>query len=121
MIAEIHRSLAYFVVGACGLTGLVGIGLAIAKRGLPRWFTVAKYIALGSALLQVSLGLVMYGQDNNPGSIHMFYGIVTLFTLAFAYIYRSTLAKRPGMGWGLLLLFVMGLGIRGWMNFGQSF
>ncbi|MDH3193405.1 MAG: hypothetical protein OEY55_10965 [Acidimicrobiia bacterium] len=121
MVAELHRVLAYFVVGACGVTGLLGIGLAVAKRDLPGWFTVAKYVALGSALVQVSLGLIMYGQNNNPGSIHMFYGIVTLFTLAFAYIYRSTLAGRPGLRWGLLLLFVMGLGIRGWMNFGQSF
>lgn len=121
MVAELHRGLAYFVVGACGVTGLLGIGLAVAKRDLPGWFTVAKFVALGSALVQVSLGLIMYGRNNNPGSIHMFYGIVTLFTLAFAYIYRSTLAGRPGLRWGLLLLFVMGLGIRGWMNFGQSF
>lgn len=121
MVAELHRGLAYFVVGACGVTGLLGLGLAVAKRDLPHWFTVAKYVALASALVQVSLGLIMYGQNNNPGSIHMFYGIVTLFTLAFAYIYRSTLAGRPGLRWGLLLLFVMGLGIRGWMNFGQSF
>ena len=121
MIVEIHRNLAYFVVGACGATGLVSLGLAFAKRDLPAWFGVAKYVALGSALVQTSLGLIMYGQNNNPGSIHMFYGIVILFTLAFAYIYRTTLASRPALRWGLLLLFVMGLSLRGWTNFGQSF
>ncbi|MBK5268738.1 MAG: hypothetical protein JJE47_15055 [Acidimicrobiia bacterium] len=121
MVAEIHRNLAYLVVGSCGSMGLVGVGFAIAKKNPPAWFAIARYVALGSALVQVSLGLIMYGQNHNPGSIHMFYGIVTLFTLAFAYIYRLTLARRPGLGWGLLLLFVMGLGIRGWMNYGQSF
>lgn len=121
MLAEIHSTLAYVVVGSCGLMGLIGVGFAIAKRQPPTWFDIGKYLALGTALGQVSIGLVMYGQDRNPGSIHMFYGIVTLFTLAFTYIYRFTLARRPGLGWGLLLLFVMGLGIRGWMNFGESF
>lgn len=121
MVAEIHKNLAYVVVGSCGSLGLFAMGLSFAKREMPGWFDIAKYLALGSALVQVSLGLVLYGQDNNPGSIHMFYGTVTLFTLAFAYIYRATLAGRPGLRWGLLLLFVMGLGIRGWMNFGQSF
>lgn len=121
MLLEIHRNLAYFVVGSCGSMGLVGVGFAIAKRNLPAWFVVARYVALGSAVVQVSLGLIMYGQNENPGSIHMFYGIVTLFTLAFAYIYRLTLARKPGLGWGFLLLFVMGLGIRGWTNYGQSF
>lgn len=101
--------------------GLVGIGLAIAKRVPSKWFHVGKYVALGAALLQVSLGLVMYGQNRNPGSIHLFYGIVIVFTLAFAYIYRFSLAHRPGLAWGLLMLFVMGLGIRGWSNFGNSF
>ncbi len=121
MLAEIHRNLAVFVIGACGAIGLVGIGFAIARRVPPKWFHVAKYIALGSALVQVSLGLVMYGQNRDPGSIHLFYGIVITFTLAFAYIYRLSLARRPALAWGLLMLFVMGLGLRGWTNFGNSF
>jgi len=51
----------------------------------------------------------------------VFYGIVILFTFSFAYIYRAQLAKRAALSYGLLGLFLMGLGIRGIQNFGQSF
>lgn len=121
LIADIHQFLAYVVVGSCGAMGLAGVGLAIAKRPAPRWFDAGKYVPLAVSLVQVSLGLVMFGRNNDPGGIHVFYGVVTVFTLAFAYIYRATLSRRPTLGWGLLLLFVMGLGIRGWMNFGETF
>ena len=47
-----------------------------------------------------------------------FYGIVIAFTFAFAYIYRLQLEKRPELGYGVLLLFVMGLGLRAWSNVG---
>ncbi len=51
----------------------------------------------------------------------MFYGFVILFTLTFGYVYRWQLSKHAGLRWGLFLLFVMGLGIRGVMTFGESF
>jgi hypothetical protein len=47
--------------------------------------------------------------------------VVISFTLGFAYIYRAQFRKRPALYLGLLLLFLMGLGIRGIMTFGQSF
>lgn len=121
MLREFHVATAYVVVGLNGLTGLAGLALAALRRPPGRLFDVAKYVALASAFVQVSLGLVLYGRGNNPGSIHMFYGIVIMFTLAFAYIYRAQLARRPALAWGLVLLFTMGLGLRGWMNFGESF
>jgi hypothetical protein len=31
-------------------------------------------------------------------------------------VYRSQLAKRPALAYGLLMLFVMGLGLRAWAN-----
>lgn len=121
MLREFHILTAYLVVATNGISGLWGVTLAIARRTPGRAFDVAKYASLGIAFLQVSLGLILYGQGTNPGSIHMFYGIVIMFTLAFVYIYRAQFAKRPALAWGLVLLFVMGLGLRGWMNFGENF
>lgn len=121
MLREVHVAAAYLVVGFNGLTGLAGLILAALRRRPGRLFDVAKYVSLGGAFVQVSIGLILYGQGNNPGSIHMFYGIVIMFTLAFVYIYRAQFAKRPALAWALVLLFVMGLGLRGWMNFGESF
>lgn len=91
------------------------------KRPGSRFFAAVS-LAVGVVVLQVILGLgTMNLEGNNPGNQHVFYGIVISFTLAFAYIYRSQLRKRPALGYGLLMLFVMGLGIRGIMTFGKSF
>ena len=53
----------------------------------------------------------------DPGSAHLFYGVVILFTVAFAYVYRAQFERRPALAWALLMLFMCGLGIRGWLNF----
>lgn len=72
---------------------------------------------MSAMVIQVLAGIVLYLQDEDPGAFHMFYGFLVLFSLAFAYMYRSQLAKRPALAWGLLLLFVMGLGLRAIMTF----
>jgi hypothetical protein len=42
-------------------------------------------------------------------------------TFTFAYIYRAQFRKRPSFYYGLLLLFTMGLAIRGILAFGGNF
>jgi hypothetical protein len=64
---------------------------------------------------------VMSAQEIDPGNQHVFYGVVIAATFAFTYIYRAQFRRRPAMYYGLLLLFTMGLGIRGIMTFGVSF
>ena len=79
-------------------------------------------LAVGALIIQVILGLgSMNLEDRTPGNQHVFYGVVISFTLGFAYIYRAQFGKRPALYYGLLLLFLMGLGIRGIMTFGKSF
>ena len=55
---------------------------------------------------------------NGWGWVLWGYGVVIVVTFTLAYLYRSTMARRPGLTYGILLLFVMGLGIRAWMNVG---
>lgn len=79
-------------------------------------------IAITALLVQVLLGLgAMNFEETDPGNQHVFYGVVISFTLAFAYIYRSQFRKRPALYYGLLMLFLMGLGLRGIMAFGGNF
>lgn len=99
-------------MGLCGIAGLWGLVLALAKRQPGRVFTIAAGMGIAAILIQVGAGLVLLGQGLEPGTFHVFYGVVILFTLSFAYIYRAQLARRPALAWGLILLFVMGLGIR---------
>ena len=116
-MTTLHANWFYVAVISTGIVGLWGLLLAITKRPVDKWFRIAAAVAIVAMLAQVGFGLAAYAQDARPGDdFHLFYGFVILFTFAFAYIYRSTLAKRPALYWGLLLLFVMGLGLRAWAN-----
>lgn len=107
-----HTSFGWVAVGLAGLAGLIWIGLAIAKRSPGRVHWVLAGTSMAALVIQVLAGVTLYLQEEDPGALHMFYGFMVLFALAFGYIYRPQMAKRPARSWGLLLLFVMGLGIR---------
>lgn len=109
---------------AAGINGIVGLwGLLIARRdSVPRVFYWAVGVAIVSILAQTFLGVaIMQAEDLQPGNQHVFYGVLIAVTFAFAYIYRTQFRKRPALYYGLLLLFTMGLGIRGIMTFGVDF
>jgi hypothetical protein len=121
-VGDIHSVWGWVAVGVCGLSGLFGITLAILHRSTGRIFGTALAVAFGALIVQVLLGLgSMNLEEKNPGNQHVFYGVVISFTLGFAYIYRAQFRKRPALYYGLLMLFLMGLGIRGIMTFGKSF
>lgn len=112
-----HANWFYVAVISTGVVGATGVIYAIAKREPGRWFFWARALAIGVMLVQVAAGVVLYQQGHRPGNgFHVFYGIVIAFTLSFAYIYRAQLERRPALSYGLLLLFVMGLGLRAWSN-----
>ena len=113
----LHGNWFYVAVITNGIVGLWGLFLALTKRSADRVFRIATYAAIATMLVQVTLGFLTYSQGFRPANdFHLFYGFVILFTLAFAYIYRTQMDKRPALAWGLLLLFVMGLGLRAWAN-----
>jgi hypothetical protein len=112
-----HGTWFWVAVIATGTVGLWGLVLGLGKRNAPRAFFYARWVAMVAMAVQVGAGLVLYGQGRRPGNgFHVFYGIVIVFTFSFAYIYRIQLERRPELGYGLLLLFVMGLGLRAWSN-----
>jgi hypothetical protein len=112
-----HENWFFVAVLATGIVGLWGIGLAIFRKVPNRAFGTATAIAVGVMLIQVVSGVILYASGRRPGDgFHVFYGVVIAITFAIAYVYRAQLAKRPALSYGLLLLFVMGLGIRAWIN-----
>lgn len=115
-ILELHRAWFWVATVSTGTVGVIGLGVHLAKRAPGPWFLLARGVAIVAMLFQVGLGLILYARDLRPDAIHVFYGFVILFTLSFAYIYRPTLAKKPALSYGLLLLFVMGLGLRAYAN-----
>ncbi len=120
-VNEFHSVWGYV---AAAISGLVGIwGIVIRNRvPVPRAFYWGVGVAITALLLQVVLGVMsMTLLDLDPGNQHVFYGVVIAVTFTFAYIYRAQFRKRPALYYGLLLLFTMGLSIRGIMTFGHSF
>jgi hypothetical protein len=113
-----HQNWFWVSVISTGLVGTWGLGLAIAKRPPALAFYAARVAAISAMLIQVGAGVWMYVVDERrPGNdFHLFYGVVIAFTLSLAYVYRSQLGRKPDVGYGLLLLFVMGLGLRAWAN-----
>lgn len=101
--------------------GLVGVVLA-RRDEPPRWFPWAVGLAVIALLAQIVLGVLAMSLDGrDPGNQHVFYGVVIAVTFTFTYVYRAQFRRRPALYYGLLLLFTMGLSIRGIMTFGGNF
>jgi CHASE2 domain-containing sensor protein len=115
---DLHAAWFFVAVFSTGAVGLWGIALAALRRSPGRSFLLAARIASAAMLLQVAMGLALYADEvlrDQVPAFHVFYGMVILFTFAFAYIFRVHLERRPAVIWGVVLLFVMGLGVRAWM------
>ena len=116
-VLEFHGWWFYVAVVSTGIVGAWGLLLAVLKRQPGRAFIVARGVAIATMLVQVSAGVYLYSNGVKPGNaFHVFYGVVIVITLTLAYLYRSTMARRPALTYGILLLFVMGLGLRAWSN-----
>jgi hypothetical protein len=116
-VLSFHQSWFWVAVISCGVVGAWGVVLAILKRKPSRVFDYARLVAIAAMLIQVGAGVYLYGNNVRPSNaFHVFYGVVIVITLTLAYLYRSTMAKRPALTYGILLLFVMGLGFRAWAN-----
>lgn len=120
-MSGIHASLGLVAIWINGVIGLWGVAM-YRRETVPRLYYWAVGVAIVSLLAQVLLGVwVMTNDDIDPGNQHVFYGVVIAATFAFTYIYRAQFRKRPALYYGLLLLFTMGLGIRGIQTFGVNF
>ena len=116
-IESFHKVWYMFAIASTGLVGMWGLGLAITRSTPRRAFEIARGASIGAILLQIVAGVYLYSNGVRPGNaIHVFYGVVIFVTLALVYVYRTTMARKPALTYGLLLLFVMGLGLRAWAN-----
>lgn len=112
-----HAWWMWVAVAVCGLVGLWGVVLAVLRREPGRVFLLARTAAIVAMLVQIGAGLVLWGRGQRPGNgFHVFYGVVIAVTFSIAYVYRPAMARKPALTYGVLLLFVMGLGLRAWAN-----
>ncbi len=111
-----HEHWVVVAVASNGLVGAWGLWLAWRRAAPGRPFATARGVAILAMLVQVGAGFWLVAGGAEPPDIHTFYGFLILFSLTFGYIYRAQLARWPGLGYGLLLLWVMGLGLQAWSN-----
>ncbi len=112
-----HQNWVYVALVTTGLVGAWGLVLAALRRRPGRAFGIGAGVAIAAILIQIAAGTVLYANGFRPlNGFHVFYGAVVAITLSLAYVYRAQFARRPALSYGLLLLFVMGLGFRAWSN-----
>lgn len=120
-VRSVHVFLGPVAVVANGLVGVWGV--LIARRPeVPRSFYWAVTAGIVAMILQVVVGVIsMTASDIDPGDQHVFYGGLIAVTFSLAYVYKAQFRRRPALYYGLLMLFTMGLGIRGIVTVGRGF
>jgi hypothetical protein len=122
MLSPVNSFHSVWGYAALTVSGLVGLWGVLARRSEPtRMFAWAVGVSFLAMLVQVVSGVIMYSGGTEPGNQHVFYGVLIAVTLSFVYIYRAQFRKRPMLYYGLVLLFLMGLAIRGIQTFGVDF
>jgi hypothetical protein len=112
-LREFHEVWAYVAIVANAVAGLVAL-IAYrftSLRGRRVWgLTIGAEAAM---LLEIAVGLILVSGDRYTAArFHVFYGIVTFITIAGAYAYRKSMRGRAELYYGLLGLFIIGLGVR---------
>ncbi|MEC7820763.1 MAG: hypothetical protein VYD26_05270 [Actinomycetota bacterium] len=120
MVSVFHSTWAWISIYLSGFTGLLLLYYFLANKQKNNITDYLVKLSIISILIQISAGLYLFGVGVNPGSFHLFYGVVILFTLTFLYIYRDDMNKKPELFWGLAILFIMGLAIRAVLTFGRG-
>jgi hypothetical protein len=83
------------------------------ERWRGRWMWIPTIAAEAAMMLQVLVGVTLVASHQYVAPrFHMFYGFVAFLTVGIAYSYRQQMRGRRELFYGLVGLFIMGLGIR---------
>jgi hypothetical protein len=120
-LSGFHETWGYVAAVISGVVGLWGVVIRN-RNPPPAIFNYGVGAAIVALLVQVVAGVVYLRVSGiDPGGQHVFYGVLIAVTFSFAYIYRAQFRRSPGLYYGLLLLFAMGLAIRGMQTVGVGF
>ena len=112
-LRDFHEVFGYVAIVANGIAGLVALVAWRARRLRGRWVWVVTIVAEAMMMVEVVIGVILVSGDRFVAArFHMFYGFLAFLTVGLAYQYRDTLQDRTELLYGLVGLFIMGLGIR---------
>jgi hypothetical protein len=112
-VREFHDVWAYIAIVANAVAGIAALVAYRFRslRGRIVWgVTIGAEVAM---LVEVLSGVILLANDRyTVARFHTFYGILAFITIAGAYAYRKSMRDRAELYYGLIGLFIMGLGLR---------
>lgn len=112
-LLDFHHVWGYVAIVANALAGIILLVCWRVKKWRGRWMWIPTIAAEAAMMLQVLVGVVLVAsKDYVAPRFHMFYGFVAFLAVGIAYSYRQQMRGRRELFYGLVGLFIMGLGIR---------
>jgi hypothetical protein len=112
-LRSFHGVWGYVAIVANGLAGVAALVAWRLKNLRGRWLWWVTIAAESMMMLQVLVGVILVSsKEYTAPRFHMFYGFLAFLTVGLAYSYRRQMRGRRELFYGLVGLFIMGLGIR---------
>lgn len=118
-LLDIHKVLGWTAIVSNGLAGLYALAAWRWKRMRGKAVWAAVIGAELTMMVQVITGAVLQSNGKFVApALHMFYGFIAFITVGLLYSYRYVWKpkNRLELAYGLGGLFLMGVGIRGWLQ-----
>jgi hypothetical protein len=113
VLVDFHKTWGYIAIAMNAIAGVIALIAWRWRRFRGRWVWIATIVAEVALMLQVLVGAILVAsKDYTAPRFHMFYGFVAFLTVGIAYQYRNAMRGRREMLYGLVGLFLMGVGIR---------
>ncbi|HEX9467746.1 MAG TPA: hypothetical protein VGA11_05005 [Acidimicrobiia bacterium] len=110
---DFHRVWGYVAIALNAIAGIVALIAWRIRSARGRGVWIVTIIAEAALMLQVLVGAILVAsKDYTAPRFHMFYGFVAFLTVGIAFQYRDAMRGRREMLYGLVGLFLMGVGIR---------
>jgi Co/Zn/Cd efflux system component len=119
-LRDFHDLGGYVAIVGNAVAGALALVAWRARRLRGRWVWIVTIVAEAMMMLQVVIGVILVSSDEFIAPrFHMFYGFLAFLTVGLAYQYRDSLRGRAELLYGLVGLFIMGLGIRAVLQVGS--
>ena len=112
---ELHRWLAWFLIGSNAFVGVWAIGAQYVPSIRHRVLWWATGVAETSTMVIAAVGALIVNRSGvELDSFHALYGFSTIFAVAILYSYRDSpfISDKLHLLYGCGGLFIMGLGLR---------